>query len=105
MRVHRERIAVLMANGFTLTSLSLHHHGAGHLRVNRTKVRIGSRFREREGELFIRVHYLGLERLRIIHADTCMRAIVAFVPGSRGSWATSSVAGVKLKLSIFTSVV
>src|SRR5580704_6260034 len=74
-----------LERGFALLARSLHHYGTGHLRVDRTKVRIGSRFREGEGKLLVRVNYLGLERLRIIRADNSVRDIVAVGPGNRRS--------------------
>src|ERR1700732_3911132 len=63
----------------------LHDDFAGHLRMNRTEVRINSRFAEGEGELFVRVQHFGLERLRIIRADHRVRDIVTVDPGNRGS--------------------
>lgn len=74
-----------MSNGLALIARLLYYHGAGHLRVNRTKVRVGSRFREGEGKLLIRIHYLGLERLCIIRADHRVRNIVTVSPGNRRS--------------------
>src|ERR1700730_8132962 len=41
---------------------SLHHDLAGHLWVDRAVVRISSRLGKRVGELFIRIHHLGLEQ-------------------------------------------
>src|ERR1700676_1746215 len=74
-----------MSKGFTLIVPSLHHNLADHLRVDRTEVGKSSGFGERVGELFIRIQYLGLERLRIIRADNRMRNVVAIGPGNCGS--------------------
>src|SRR5216684_2663966 len=60
---------VFMSKGCKVAPHSLHDDFAGHLRMNRTEVRISSRFAEGEGELFVRVEHFGLEYLRIIRAD------------------------------------
>src|SRR5580700_1022528 len=74
-----------MSDGWKVAPHSLHDDFAGHLRMNRTEVRISSRFAEREGELFVRVENFGLEGLRIIRADHRVRDIVAVYPGNRGA--------------------
>src|SRR5580700_441673 len=76
---------VFMSNGCKVAPHSLHDDFAGHLRMNRTEVRISSRLAEGEGELFIRIHHLGLEHLRIIRADYRVRDIIAVGPGNSRS--------------------
>jgi len=70
-----------------------------------TEVRIGSRFIEDEGELLVRIHYLGLERLGSSVLTTVCGISSRLVQGNVVPATTASVAGVKLKLSIFPSVV
>ena len=78
---------------------------AGHLRVNRAEIRIRSRLAEREGELLVRIEHFGLERLWIVRADHRMGISSRFVHVTLVPTGTVSVAGPKLKLSIFTSAV
>src|SRR2546423_14607774 len=68
-----------MSNGCKGAPQSLHDDFAGHLRANRGEVRISSRFAEGEGELFVRVEYFGLDRLRIICANYFGRMIFPVV--------------------------
>src|SRR5215471_4544691 len=64
---------------------SLHHDFAGHLRVNRTEVRISSCFTEREGELLVCIQHFGLKRLWLIRAHHRVGDIVSVDPRHRGS--------------------
>src|SRR5437879_4849109 len=50
-----------MSKGCKVSPCSLHDDFAGHLRVNRAKVRICSRFAEGEGKLLVRIEHLGFK--------------------------------------------
>src|SRR5215469_14772212 len=72
-----------MSNGFTLIVPSLHNNLAGHLRMNRAKVRITSRLAKGERELLIRVEYFGLEHT--LRADHRVGNVVTIGPRNSGS--------------------
>jgi hypothetical protein len=72
-----------MSKGFTLVVPSLHHNLAGHLRVNRAKVRITSRLAECERELLIRVEYFGLEHT--LRTDHRVGNVITIGPRNCGS--------------------
>src|SRR6266853_5406100 len=61
----------------------LHHDLAGHLRMDRAVVGIGSRLGERVGERFVCIPHLGLEHS--ICADHRMRNVITVSPGHCGS--------------------
>src|SRR5580704_6827848 len=67
-----------MSKGFALIVSSLHHYLAGHLRMNRTEVRVGARLGEGERELFVGIHYFGLEDT--VCADCCMGDVISISP-------------------------
>src|SRR5258708_20283191 len=72
-----------MSNGCKVSPRSLHADLAGHLRVNRTEIRISSRFAEREGKLLVRIERFGLKHS--VTADDRMWNIVAIGPRHAGS--------------------
>jgi hypothetical protein len=60
------------------TSYSLHHDLAGHFRMDRAVVGIRSCLGKGVRELFVRVHYLGLEFA--VRAHRRMRNVIAVCP-------------------------
>src|SRR5437867_3382397 len=73
--------AALRSNGCKVSPRSLHDDLARHLRVNRTEVRISSRFAESEGKLLVRIEHFGFEDA--VRADHCVWNIVAIDPRYR----------------------
>ena len=59
---------------------SLHHHFAGHLRVDRAVVGIGPCLGKRVRELFVRIHHLRLEHAVCAHGR--MRNVITVCPGN-----------------------
>src|SRR6267154_1694185 len=82
LRMLREKYR-LQVKRMKVAPHSLHDNFGGHLRMNRTEVRISSRPAEGERELFVRVQNLGLERLRVTRANYGVRNVVAIDPRHR----------------------
>ena len=59
---------------------SLHHDLAGHFRMDRAIVWIGSCLGKRLRELFVRIHHLGLEHAVCAHRH--MRDVITICPGN-----------------------
>ena len=71
-------IAVVLQNGGS--PYSLHHDLAGHFRMDRAIVWIGSCLGKRLRELFVRIHHLGLEHAVCAHRH--MRDVITICPGN-----------------------
>src|ERR1700675_3967950 len=91
-----------MSKGFTLMVISLHDDLAGHLRVNRAEVGVGSCFAESEGKLFVGIQHFGFEHF--VRAHHRVGNIVAVGPSDGSSHRHRQVPRAKAKLLIFTSV-
>jgi hypothetical protein len=74
----KAQTTVAMQNGGS--SYSLHHDLAGHFRMDRAIVWIGSCLGKRLRELFVPIHHLGLEHAACAHGR--MRDVITICPGN-----------------------